>query len=160
MRKIFLFIALFAAYLTNAQDAETLYKKANEQFESKLYRKAVETVSQAIELNPTSLEYRWLRVQSLMTSHAGEPEFTKALADLNVIKENENTEKLYRAIGNVENYLASYFDHDVHDFSQAKEHYNLSKSAFQAAKKVSGNNEYDYKIKDADTALNDLQAKK
>ncbi len=158
--KELLFLALLISACAHAQDADTYYKKANEQFNDRMYRNAAESATKAIELNPSSIEYRWFRVQALFTSSAGEKELLTALSDLEVIRQTENSEKLYRSIGKIEYMLAQYYNTDFGNYTEAAKRFELSKSAFQTAKKISGDSKYDYDIRDAETYLNELQAKK
>ncbi|MBF6607986.1 MAG: hypothetical protein ITG00_04525 [Flavobacterium sp.] len=159
MRTILLLL-LFLSATAHAQDASTYYATANQQFESRMYIHAAETIGKAIELDPASVDYRWLRVRSSMTHSAKEPQLKTAINDLNVILASDKSERTYAALGKAHFELAQIYNHEHQDYALGEKHYTNAKAAYANAKTASGNPDYDYDIRDAENYLKELTAKK
>lgn len=182
MKRILLSLALLFSLFASAQDYDTYLKSANESLESRSYRKARENATKAIELNPQSLEARWIRTRTLMLSSSSMADFENAIGDLNFMVANGGgTAKVYKTLGLAETELAS----NIFRFKKAKEnkgfsddnsallkeqkiyfndaisHYKSAKVAYQKAFEISAEEKENssYRIKEIDNSIVEVETK-
>jgi len=129
MKKLLFLTALLASMFMHGQDYQNYLKIANDALESGDARKANENANKALELQPTSVDARWVRVRSSLTANASEKAINGSIDDLKfIIANGRGTARVYNALGVAETEAGSY----IYRFKHAKSNNTISddKSAY------------------------------
>ena len=133
MKKVFIAALLLIVSFAKAQDFNAFYSTAQKAFESRMYRKAYDNATKALELNGGSTEARWLRIKSSLTANAPKERLITAIDDLNFLSKSESSGNVYKTLGIAESELASY----IYNFNQTEAGYlNQSSIHYENAKRA------------------------
>lgn len=159
MKKIFLLL-LFICSFSNAQTASDYSKLAKADLDSRMYSKAKENATKAIELDPTNIDSRWIRIRASLTSVAKADDYKIAISDLEFLTTaGDVSEKTYKSLGLAYRDYAGILDRQLNDYKTASNFYLKAKEAYQKAKNISGDTDYNYDIKDVSELLNEVKQK-
>lgn len=182
MKKLLLLTALFLTCFVQGQSYDDYLAKANQGIDSGNRSVALSNANKALELQPNSVDAKWLKVRASLTTGLTEEQLNVIIQDLDFIVGNGGaTAKAYNAIGVAESELGStiyrwkkakegnglsddntaYIKEQTGYYNEALMHYEKAVTAFNEAIKINPQEEqsYKYKIRDAQAYITEIQAK-
>ncbi|HIB37963.1 hypothetical protein [Mesonia sp.] len=136
------------------------YLRALAHLEGGGYRYATKRITKAIEQNPTNIEYRWIRIKSLMNSHSEIEQWQMAVNDLNFLLNKEDRKaKVLANLSFAEMQLADSWMNSLLEDKEinALKHYKLALEAGDKAVNLDDNYSGRLKLLDIKKSIAELQ---